>query len=1224
MEPEPPEVANFFLESPLQPPKNTFTKQNLLPSPIVCGIFPTFKVSLLKPLHGLSSTFVNDENDQTLHAPEQDSYFGDDMSEDDDIAWNLGENPSKTDENVEKSPSPEEELVPVKVLVKLLSVCINGVEFLLNAGVRLCLVVPGTSGTEDSLLISIQSGFLLLVRIWRVPRDYGDASFNQTRDDGFPTNTLHFHKPFVVQWWKTSAENSAEISGAQISAHETGSAVVSALPASLFRIYMCENTDYGMQLLPHINVPVNGVILHSCFSRPLQDIGDTHLMFLVLTFSSARRLDLLLYNWYVSDQITDNMTKSVLPLNGQFPIPIMIIPLAQNHSFLLVCRDMFIVVTVHNITLADYSFSRFAYDQSFPTSYYIPKKEFTTSETKTDEVLLAAESGAIFSVVVTDNTKLTYTAVAQVADPISMFSFEKEEFGYRLIYGSDSGGSKELLLPQLLTDTQEKRYSHADLVENHKNWAPVVDIAVVDSIQLRHRAPYCSQELWALSGVGKRTKLSQLRLGYSIRKETKPVLSMRKTEALFLVEMYGRQFLVCAMPLSTKLLEISDSEGAESEPMVEVENEALVMDEPTLHVSVISGKYIVQFTPTKIVVTDLEKLAVAVLLQRILHVDVSGSIAAVVLDHEDGNIVEILKFEDLVDFDSFNLQTLASIGLNCQASTVRLHITDKVHLFIGSFDETLAVLEVENEKITEVATIDLPALNPYRKSDSLVYDHVVPHSIDILARGIFIGSSSGHLVHLDANLQPSQFLRLGYTPVSVVLCSNPNFLVVSCRNMWLFNFYESQSPSQLLFEEKTERVVLRLVEIPSVEDQKLKFVLSREDGLLLGSLFVHKVPILKQLSVGDTAKRLCYLDSINLFAVLCKSKDPLTRLRFADRKSHRMLATVEVDSKSGNQRTDTIFGAQELPQCGFVWHIQRQDRISKKLIVGTSINNTSGSVKILDVAKISIKGEETPVVKVSELAAFSRDAPISCIEQIGSTIFFASGCKIFSTSYSFDNKKLRPVRKLTELASDVISLAVDGTSLLVNTRLDLLLTFQYNEDEDTDMESETEGESEVLLVTYKDPVSRSLVNHCKLGEKLVAGDKLHSSLVWLDYVQKSVGALNYKMLVIPRVFVNEFRAFWSEKDLDRVLAVGVNGEVSLFGHVSDKCEEILELEDHLQKTRKVGLNWLVERLNRPFAEKVTGKGFQNVYKPYFDFAENSEKLIDYDLEGMCAHTSAMI
>lgn len=1248
---------------------NTYTKRTLLHSPVIRGIYPQFRVSLSKPLSGLSSSSINDEADQTLHAPVSDSYFGDSMSDDDDIVWNFEEASQKSDQQ-----STEEEFSTVKVMVRTTSVSVNGVEFALNSGVRSCAVVPGVSGGEDSLLLSIQSGFVLLVRIWRVPRSFGDASFSNRHRNSIETTTSHYFKPLVVQWWKTDGDNSAEMTGSCISAHASGMAVVSASASSVFRIHMCQSTSGGAQLLPHFNVPVNGVILHSCFAQPLPLGGDNHLTFLAVTFSNLRRLDLNLFSWHVSDTLTNNLTKCTLPLNNSFPVPVMVIPLARNHAFLFVAIDMFVVVTMHNITSADYSFRRYAYDGTFPTSFYLPETEEETEtegdpelegeadkkdekDKNYDKVYLSSDSGVIYSVEV-GRSSLTYDPVIQVADPISVFTLQKDESGYLLNFASDSGGAKEILLSSLFPKGMvldgKLPFSEATLVQDFRNWAPVVDVLVTDTFPVRNMAPYCSQEVWTLTGVGKRMKLTQLRSGYMVHKKTKPVAELRKADALFPLTICDRQFIFCSVLWGTKLLEY----GGENEAFVEIETPPIITDEDTICVAVLGHSRIptvVQFTPSRIAFSNMETTKVLDLGEyRIVHAKVSGKIAALIVERE---LVVSLQIYELACLDfsqdlqaSDMLQEVCSADLSIEVSTMFLFVnSDTIWLFVGGFDSTLTLLECSKDKVEQLGWFELDKVNPYQKPtpNPKTLEPVVPHDLIFLPHNyqVFVGTDSGHVIQLGLsylvkrlNLRVIQFLKLGCSPVRLHLCpTDPNLLLVSLRNLWLFNFYASSRPMQVAFDEKTDRAVWNVAEIPSKTDQHLQYVFAREDGLLLGSLFCHKVPLLKQISVGDAAKKVCFLDSVNLFAILCKCKEPLARLRIVDRKSNRMLPTVEVDYKTGSQRTDPVFGNGEMPVCGFVWRIQRLDRVSKKLLVGTSINNTSGSIKILDVSKIAI-GEGTGV-KVVELVSIAGDAPVTCIEQIGSTIFFSSGCKIYSTSYSFDNKKLRPIKTLTTLSSDVVSMSVDDDDhLLVNTRLDSLIVFKYHEN-DVDMENSEEEALDSLSVSYKDPVARSLVNHASLGSKIVAGSKLHSSVVIMDSSKSSAAPFSYTMSMIPRVFISKFNACWATEEQDRILSVGVNGELVALDPVYDNGLEISKLNHELDRKLSsfsgpssapkgnwsgLRMEWFIERLNRPFADKVTGKGFQNIYKPYFDFPQNTDSIIDYDLEDLATSQTSTV
>lgn len=1252
------DLANLFPPPEQHVPRNALTKKTFLRSPIITGIFPDFKVCLLKPVAGLPSTSLNDENDQTLHAPEQDSYFGDEMSEDegDDILWNLESKPFS-----QKSPQ-NAEYTHATLLVKTSSISVNGVEFALNSGIRASTIIPGS---EDSLYLSLNSGFLLLIRIWHVPRTFTDSSYAQESPLEVPKMaTSHVYKPFVVQWWK-SAAGAVETSGNLVSAHNSGLAVVATSTSSVFRIHMAQHTEAGMQLLPHHNVPVNGIILHSCFARPLdRQTGDDHVAFLALTFSHQRRLELSLYRWYVSESLANNLEKNTLPLNNSFPVPVMVVPLAHDQSFLFVCVHEFVIVTVHNITSADYSFSRFAYTGSFPTAFYLPESPILSFEDGiTDEVLLASDSGIIYSVVITGNTKLTAQPIVRVADPISVFTFKAGQSGYLLNYASDTGGARELVLRNLFSreylstlGSEKPGYTEATLVCDHKNWAPVIDVLVIDSYRSRNFASSSSQELWALTGVGKRTRLSQLSSGYLAKKDSTIFEPLRKTEGLFSVDVSGSTFLICSMPFETKMLEYQDDQ--EDEVLVEIESPQLFVEDSTLNISKIEGcECLIQITPASITFSDLESVRTSHLEDKsVLFAEIWGKNCALVMQTESGVSIELVglsafNFEsDVSPVDSSSFQSLCSAPISFEISMFRVFVIDtegRIVLVAGSFDEKLFLFGYDPaiNTIQELSHISLDALNPYPTKSILRLESVVPHDAAYTNSTLFVGSKAGHFIQFTASagfeLELARFLRLGTSPVRFSQARNDSkLLFVHLRNLWLFNFYDSKLPLRVIFDEKVERSVARMIELPTEEEHEVRFAFVRDDGVTIASIFCHKAPIVKQVNIGEAAKKMNFLDSVNLFSLLCKSKEAAFRLKFVDRKSFRILPSVEVDSRLGSQRKDSIFGPNEVPLCGFVWEIKRQDRISKKLIVGSLVDDQSGSIKILDICKFSLT--ESVGVKVMELISILRDEPITCIQQIESTIFFSSGRKIFSTSYSLEKKKLRPVQTLATLSSQVVSMSVSGTNtLLVNTKMDSLIAFMYTksdeEDYDEVMETGEENPSrnnskENLTVVFKDPISRSLVNHAKLDSKLIAGDKLHSSLIIVDPEDVSLkNQFTYRMSVIPRIFISGFNGVWATEDdeaRDHILSVGVNGEVVVFDSIFDGANEISQLRTELASQNKLretdSLEAYVQRLDRPFMDKVTGKGFQNIYKPFFDYTENQGKIIDYDLDDLSVANSSSI
>lgn len=1263
-------LAALFFAKPEPPLPNNYLKKTLVKSPIIRGIFPDFKVFTRKPFTGLISTSINDENDQTLHAPTQDSYFGDDMIEDDDILWSL-------EGQQAKEPSPAKSSTDstfVTVLVKSTSLCINGVDYPLNSGVRSFTRIFGGASAEDSLLISLKSGFLLLVRIYRVPRN--EKIFKES-------TTSHVFRPYCVQWWDFSDSLNLEVSGKELHSHSSGLAVVSTSASSVFKIHMCQPTETGIQLSPHFNVPVDGVILHSCFSRPLdKSVGDNHYMFLTLTMSDQRRLELSLYNWYAAENLGNNLAKCILPLNNAFPLPVKIVPLAKNNSFLFIGVDQFTIVSVHCITSADYSFSKFAYDGSFPTAFFIPEEPILSFEdVSTDEILLASDTGVIYSIIVENNTSLTIQPIIRVADPISVFTLLRvPSKGFLLHFASDTAGAKELLVSSLFSKDylssvvsgQKLGYSGAILKQDYRNWAPILDVQVIESYKARNLVPSCSQELWALTGVGKRTKLTHFRTGYRAKKETDTFEFLRKCTELFVLDVAESRFLICSMSFETKVLQyhlslldeesdrIIDSDNSLLDVLMEIEDPVLNVSERTLGISAIPNTdTVVQFSPYSITFSNLQQMKVAPLSSQILISSIVKNFAFLLIENSNGalefQIIKLSQYDSYGD-DTSLLESSSYISVSYpfkhQISSMKAFPSSSgsILVFFGTFSGLLIVTTVSPDTwnspsfMETLVEIDL-SLCLERAVDLECTSHIRPVANDIayseFNNQVFIGGILGDFIQFQidmsserADLTPMRYLRLGITPVRFEVCElDPNFLFAYLRNLWIFNFYVSQFPLQIFFEEKTERAVLQLAGIPTLEDQFLRFAFIREDGLTIGSVFTHEETKAKQISTGESAKKLIFLDNVNLFALLCQSKDLMTRLKFADRKTSRILPVIEIDSRLGQQRKLPIFQQNEIPICAFVWEIQRHDRISKKFIVGTLVDNKSGSLKVLDVSKIV---SDSYAVRLMELISIPRDEPVTCIQQVKSTIFFSSGCKIYSTSYSLEERKLRSTRKLATLSSAVVSMLVnDDGALVVSTSMDSLIVFEYVEGDwtqtpDPDAMEEDITTKESLLVVFKDPVSRSIVNHAHLSTGLVIGDKLHSSLIVIDPEHAALtDQFKYKMSFIPRVFIAKINPYWASKEGNHIVAVGVNGEIVAFTPINNKDAEVVGIKKRLieagitplfkvsdsDKTEEKDTFYLLrERLNRPFFDKVTGKGLHAVYRLFFDFHANEGKIIDCDLE----------
>lgn len=1234
------------------------TKKTLVCSPLILAIFPVFNVCLLKPLAGLPSSSINDETDQTLQTRDEDSYFGDSLSDNEDILW--ADDETRQDSPVEdnapgdsNTPSSSVATTTASVIVRALSVLVDGVEFPLTAGVRDCALVPSPSHEDDSLLVSLKSGFVLLLRLWRVPRSFSDASLALHHPLVLPVarSTLHLHllKPFIVQWWNTApphhdllnlahsmATTSMDTSGFSLHAHPSGLAVVSTSATSVFRIHLCRPSPYGVQLSPHVNVPVDGSILHSCFCESaVHQGGDNLLMFLVMTLSPYRNVDLSLYSWYVLDSLPDNLKKTSLPLRSDFPVPLFVVPLTHSKAFLFVTPSQLILVSVHNILLADYSFTYFRYPGSFPTAFHKPLSPIKALENE-DEILIASDNGVIYSVVVAAHSEIRSRPLLRIPDAISHFHLLPfaDNNSYTLTFASETGNNRTLVVPELYDDDYvatlgvgetKLAYSDASVSHDYKNWAPLVDMTVIDPVENRNMCPYSTQELWMLSGTHKRTKLTNIFLGYPVKKESVTYRDVRKCGPLFYVSIGDEDFFVASFAFDTKLYANNSTDDYE---LVEIEEPVLLLDGPTLLAHQVSPHCVLQVTPTGVALTDFHQ-------QKALGgiTDCSITFAAyaqntlfLVVESSGVSELRILRLlADSADADpaslaSLDLHFFKSITLEFQASMMKAFFSDGFMVVFGGFDEYLRLLMLDpqlNESAHHQVNLRVEAGVPH---DVLV-DPLIPHDCEWSEsrKELYVGSKCGAFAKFTvAAGRPVllQTLKLGTTAVKLHLSREDDMLLFAyLRNFWLFNFYESSSPRRVAFEERSDRPVAHIAELPCSDQHRARFAFAREDGVVLGSVFCHPSVMVKQITVGEPAKKLTYLDNMEVFVMLTRSKDPGARMKFADRKSNRMVPCLEMDTKLAQPRALPIFDVNEYPRCSFIWEIQRNDRVSRKLVVGCVANETAGSIKILDLSRVS--HDDSLCIKMTELISISRDEPVSCILQIDSTIFFAAERKIYSTSYSLQARKLRPVNLLITLSSDIVAMTVSDEGLLiVSTKLDSVIAFSYTEGSDTLPEG--------LSVQFNDPQARSLVNHVKLDQSLFIADKLHSSVYEFDGLNKL--ACVYKTSLIPRLLLSQGHGLWAENATDKyVMCVGVNGEITAINKIPSELREMAAVTDRLLAVRDVSeMGQLLERLDRPFAGKVTGKGFHSIYKPFFSF--NKISLVDFDLDDLagCANSGIIL
>lgn len=1145
--------------TPPTPPKVAkLGKSTLAHLPTIKHLFPSFRVAISKPRVGLLATSLNDEQDQLLCAPESDSYFGDDMDVDDQEFLGITDSESELRQPL---PLDSSETVEVMVTVKASSICVGSTEHALPAPSRSAALVSGED--EDSLILLLVSGMTLLIRMWKdEPNKLGGISETDEHKE-FSNYTF---TPLVVQWWDCNAADAMQTAGFQILVHPKNHSVAVAAASSVVRVHRVVTTPQGLLLGPHVNIPVDGVVLLATYAYPPENSANDHNMLLVVVFSPLRRLNLCLFSWYGDDDTLAKFDRSILPLTNNFLFPVMVVPLPRSDAFVLVYPDEFVVVSVHNIVLADYGFRKFAYDGAFPTAVSYGGEPVRPRLEASDGFVLAAADGAIWAIDIVNGADLTSSVVARVADPISEFLLVPSGESWVLHYASDTGSAKSVqfeLLPENLSASDS---GHVTLVANYPNWAPVVDMAVVPARNLRGHVP---DELWLLHGAGRRMKLSQMRFGHRILRHTPAHALLRKVNRLFTL---SNGLLVCSSPFSTRVLDLRD----ESSHLVELDAPELDSLVATVHMGEILD-FCIQVTASSLVVTDFET-------RRELKVEGDILLAA------SGN--ERLYLYSLEASGSYLLSVLA-LDLKEQDTLVassRLLLDDVSALVArddlvcaGLFSGKVSIFRHQADALALVKAFDLPVA-------------LVPHSIVFLNGSLAIGTQTGQyvVILLDDGLI-LQNLQLGFSPLSVSVSSkNSDHVIARAKLVWFFDYLVDKNPNPLLFDGKYDSGVLSLAQLSLHDDSTIAVAAVRESGLVLGSFQIHREAVPKSITVGGPFKYLAWLDFVGLFALLARSGPTQSRIRFVDRKFLCLLPSVEVDSKTLQDRDAPIFASSELILCSMVWEIKRQDRVSKKLLVGTL-----KGIRVLDIQKGSAE-DGLPLVRVAELFSLLRPEPVTNIAQMDSVVFFSCASTIHAATYSLEGRKFRNLSLSTVVSSDVTCLSVSGNQLLVSTAMDSMLVFEYLQG----------GAEDELKVVLKDPVPRGLISHVRYHDYLFAGDKLHSSLIVFEPNRSSLQMLaDLNLGMIPRLALGNFRYSYSDKKNDQVVAVGVNGEICLLEYSYE--DEYAKFEAALSNNGFRSLQQYSEIADRPFTGKVTGKGLYSIYKPFFRLAR-SEEVLDYD------------
>ncbi|RLV93414.1 hypothetical protein JA1_002487 [Spathaspora sp. JA1] len=1187
-------------QEPKHTTEETFIRQTLLNSPLVTNIIPKFKVQINKPFKGVTSTSFNDEEFQMfLPKDEPDSQLDafSDSGEEDDLILDK-------DVAVDTTQLEEDIFQEVQVVIRHSSLLIDGIEFPTKTAIRSSCVIKGTN-EEDLLFISLKSNYLLLIRLYYVPRYYKDDDYQYQSLAHVPHQGNSIVKPFVIQWWDTSTDPNQ---GYMLRSSTSGLSTISCSNLNSFRLYLTSHTKNSTMLKKHINIENQGTLLDACFIEP--HCATPTDMFMTLNFTDQRRLVINLFSWLNYEGLTQNFSKSTLPLDNTFEVPVFIIPLKNNSSFLFVSREKFTIVTIHDIISAEYKFNSQAakWDESFPTGFYIPQTRITSYELdKLDEVLISTDIGVIFSIVISDNKFIAQDPIARISDNISVFSLEREVTTYRLTFASDNGSSKEVILNGLFTKEylyethlNKLSYSSFKVVKDFKNWAPLMDIAIIEPYNRpRNSQLPLRQEIWGISGTSKKSKLSQFRHGYSAVKVSHTYEALRKADKLFTFKYNDVPYLLCSLPFQSVLVEIP----SDNETFAEISNPAITTQEQTVFASEVIINHtpvILQVCPSQMIITNLtDTYSTKQFPFQVLECGLHQELLIMLVELDKSIQFVIWKLE-LADVAFESLQPLFVKTIPYQPSAMKIFSRDgAIWVVIGTFEGEIVTYSLQDGDILQTYSGKLNEICPYESIDVISLELIIANDFHILNDSLFIGTKEGYLIRLEmSDFSMTQFLRIGEINVKFCPSKDSNLLFIQCKGLWLLNQYESVYPKIVHFDDTFDKTIVSSVEIASDSTtHKRRVILVRDNGLVLTQVSTFVESSVKQISITENAKKLIYIPHISIFLILCKSRSNKTRIRCVDRKSMRVMTHRETNLKN---KEEQIFGKDEFPVCGCVWEVIRgKSKISRKILIGCSITTESGtdhgSVKVLDFKKSKHQTGST-IMAVTELTSFEHDSPITNIQQSDQLILFTSGKNIYYTGYDEHEKRFTPVKLLEVLPSTIVSLAINQDKLFITTRFDSIYQFK------------TPKSGMPISYVAGDPLPNHFINQIEYKCKIIASDKVHGSISIIDVSDKKYSGerVSYKLSNIPRVYLANLNCNWNHEDVNTVLAIGINGEISSFRSVSS--EELSELNTSSTTWEKT-----IDKLSIPFINKVGGTGLFSLNKPIFDYLENRGKFIDYDL-----------
>ena len=129
-----------------------------------------------------------------------------------------------------------------------------------------------------------------------------------------------------------------------------------------------------------------------------------------------------------------------------------------------------------------------------------------------------------------------------------------------------------------------------------------MDVSIIDSKHIKDSKLPLRNEIWGVGGIGRKSKLSQFRFGYTATKKSNTYEKLRKTIGLWKLLVNESNYLLCSLPFETILLEV---QASSKDAFVEISDAYLITDNLTIYATVIQDSIIIQITNNSITLSDL-------------------------------------------------------------------------------------------------------------------------------------------------------------------------------------------------------------------------------------------------------------------------------------------------------------------------------------------------------------------------------------------------------------------------------------------------------------------------------------------------------------------------------------------------------------------------------------------------------------------------------------------